>query len=454
MESSSSSWRRTLLAGAVIAATIPATAQVQPEGQGWKFDGGGDLRIREEAFDDIPIIRDPPGVTRGGKNDSIRIRSMLWGKAENDGVILYGRLNNEFRHWLEPDGNPSFEWPDEVVIDNLYLRLVDVLGDGTVLTVGRQDIVLGSRRLVLEGTPKDGSRTIYMNGVSFGAKVDELTRLDLFGVYNPAEDELAIGHEHRDLVGYKSGFNDMDESGVGAFVKSRYTEALPFEVYYIYKHDSDYEWKPVATNPPVRVAESDYHTVGLRLLPKFTSQVSGELELAGQFGEEGENDVEALMAVAGVTWAPDATWKPTLSANVVYLSGDDASTDEQEGFNPLWGRYPWISEHYVYAWDAEKAGFWTNLIYPYVEATCAPRAGHKLRVSVGPLYADEKDGPGGGDERGWLGIARWDFPIKTGLFGEKDSMKGHLLAEVLEPGDYYKVDDTSYFLRWEVTYAF
>jgi hypothetical protein len=455
MDSSSSSWRRSIMAVAVALASLPTIAQeVAAAPQGWNLSAGGDVRIREEAFDDIPIIRDPPGVTRGGKNDSLRFRTMLWGKAENDGVILYGRLNNEFRHWFDPSNSTSFEWPDELVIDNLYLRLVDILGEGTVLTVGRQDIMLGSKRLVLEGTPKDGSRTIYMNGVSFGAKVDDLTRIDLFGVYNAAEDELAVGNEHRDLVGYKAGFNDMDESGAGAFVSSRFTEALPFEVYYIFKHDSCYEWKPVATNPPVTVAAADYHTVGARLMPKFTSVLSGELEVAGQFGEEGDNDVEAMMGAAGLKWSPEAEYKPTLSANVIYLSGNDASTSKQEGFNPLWGRYPWISELYIYSWDAEKAGFWTNLIYPYIEATCAPAAGHKLRMSIGPLLADEKDGPAGGDERGWLGIARWDFPIKTGLLGEKDSMKGHLLAEVLEPGDYYAVDDTAYFLRWEVTYAF
>lgn len=457
MDSSRWSWRRSIMAGAVVLAALPTVAQEVAAEQpaDWKLSAGGDLRIRQEMFDDIPIIADPPGVTRGGENNSIRFRSMLWGKAENGGVVLYGRLNNESRHWIDdPSNSRGYEWPDELVIDNLYLRLTDILGDGTVLTVGRQDILLGSRRLVLEGTVKDGSRTIYMNGASFGAKIDDLTRLDLFGVYNPAEDDLAIGNEHRDLTGHKKGFNDMDEAGGGAFVTSRFTESLPFEVYYIFKHETCYNWKPVATNPPVTVAAADYHTVGARLLPKLSATVSGELEVAGQFGEEGDEDVEAMMAVAGLKWSPEATYKPTLSANIVYLSGDDRATAKQEGFNPLWGRYPWISELYVYAWDAEKAGFWTNLIYPYVEATCAPAEGQKLRLSVGPLMAAEDDGPGSGEERGWLGIARWDFPVAKGLLGTADNVTGHLLAEVVEPGDYYRVTDTTYFLRWELTYKF
>jgi hypothetical protein len=256
------------------------------------------------------------------------------------------------------------------------------------------------------------------------------------------------------VTGYKAGFNDMDEAGAGIYVTSRLGEALPFEVYYLFKHDTPYNWTPVATEPAVRVDSSDYHTVGMRLLPKFSKTVSGELEVAGQFGEEGDNDVEAMMAAAGLKWAPEAVCKPALSANVVYLSGDDPSTDKQEGWNPLWGRYPWISELYIYSWDAEKAGFWTNLIYPYLQLTCVPAASHALRLSIGPLLADEKNGPGGGDMRGWLGIARWDFPLATGLFGTKDKLFGHLLAEVLEPGDYYNVDDTAYFLRWELTYNF
>jgi len=449
-----------LLTGLTLMAfSMPAQEVVEAklplENNGWKFDAGGDIRIREEFFNHIPVAKDPPGVSRGGKNNSIRFRTMAWASAEYEGIIFYGRLNNEFRQWIKPHNSKAFDWPDELLIDNLYLRLDQVLGEGVVLTIGRQDIALGSKRLVLEGTPKDGSRTIYMNGITLGVRIDDLTRLDLFGVYNTDEDKLAIGHEHRDIVGYKNALDTMDEAGGGIFITSRLTERLPFELYYLYKHDTSYTWLPKADEAPARVGASDYHTFGLRLMPIFGSQFSGELELAGQFGEEdADNSVRAMMAAGNLTWKPELSYSPAFSANLVYLSGDDEDSRRQEGFNPLWGRYPWVSELYIYSWDLERAGFWTNLIYPYLQATCKPAAGYDLRASLGPMFAEEKNGPGHGSRRGWLGIVRLDFPLAKGLLGRDDTMKGHLLAEVLKPGSYYEVSHTSYFLRWEVSYSF
>ena len=64
------------------------------------------------------------------------------------------------------------------------------------------------------------------------------------------------------------------------------------------------------------------------------------------------------------------------------------------------------------------------------------------------------NGPGSGDRRGTLYTARYDFPIASGLLAQSDRMYGHLLAEVLEPGDYYRVDETAYFVRWELVYSF
>ena len=60
---------------------LTATAIAQSTNTDWPvtFDFGGDLRIRQEAFDHIPILADPPGVTRGGENNAFRIRPRIWG---------------------------------------------------------------------------------------------------------------------------------------------------------------------------------------------------------------------------------------------------------------------------------------------------------------------------------------------------------------------------------------
>ena len=53
-----------------------------------------------------------------------------------------------------------------------------------------------------------------------------------------------------------------------------------------------------------------------------------------------------------------------------------------------------------------------------------------------------------------LGTLRADFTLGRNILSEKDRLFGHVIAEVLDPGDYYLVDDTAHFLRWEMSYSF
>ncbi|MDD5707975.1 MAG: alginate export family protein [Kiritimatiellae bacterium] len=444
---------------ALLAGTSVLAQEAGGNGQSFKVDGGGDLRLREEAFDDIPIAADPPGVTRGGENNAFRIRPRLWGSATYDQFTLFGRLTQEFRHNLEPDPPSAWDWPDEVIVDQLYLDgkgLMDGLLD---VRVGRQDMIYGAGRVLLEGTPKDGSRTIYFDAAKLSWHLGDKTVVDLLGIYNRPEAGLEIGPLDRDVTGFDKYNNDMTESGGGVYAKINEIESVPMEIYYLFKAESCWDSftngvAPVAVEKPGR----DTHTVGARVMPKLNDQFSLEFEGAAQFGEtDDDNDVEGYMGYAGVSWlAPVkvASASPLLTAGCYYLSGDDPDTADDEGWNPLWARYPQFSELYVYAFDAEKAGYWSNLLYPSLTASLQFEKLHKIYLSAGMMMANEETGPGGGDARGALYVARYDFPLIKGLVGDSDIVYAHLLAEVLDPGDYYKVDDLAYFLRWEVVYQF
>ena len=49
----------------VLAGVTLSRAQAAPETPTQSvFDGGGDIRLRYEAFDKIPVAYDPPGVAR------------------------------------------------------------------------------------------------------------------------------------------------------------------------------------------------------------------------------------------------------------------------------------------------------------------------------------------------------------------------------------------------------
>ena len=107
----------------------------------------------------------------------------------------------------------------------------------------------------------------------------------------------------------------------------------------------------------------------------------------------------------------------------------------------------------IYAFDADGVGTWHNVGQAWLEAGYAfgeDRA-HKVRATVGPLWAPERDGAGGGSDRGWLETILYTFPLCKGAAGD---LTGHLFLEVLQPGDYYASDRTAYFFRWQLNWAF
>ena len=445
---------------AVVLVSGAALAQQAEAAKTPAFKWGADLRIREEAFDDIPILADPPGITRGGENNYFRFRSRLWGSAAWEPVTLYGRLANEFRHYLEPDTPSAWDWPDEIVVDQLYLNAKGLLDGAVDLRVGRQDMLYGAGRVVLEGTPKDGSRTIFFDAARISWHPNAQAVVDLIGIYNRAEAGLEIGPLDRDNTGFDKYSNDLTESGGGLYATFKNLPDLPAECYYLFKDESAWDSFAPGTPPqPEKRPGRQTHTIGARLLPKLNGQIGFEFEGAAQFGEtDDDRDVSGYLGYGGAIWTLPvevAKVRPTLTAGLYYLSGDDPDTaDKDEGWNPLWARYPQFSELYIYAFDAEKAGYWSNVLYPSLTAAIAFDKLHKLSLSAGVMYAPEENGPGGGDRRGALYTARYDFPIASGLLAARDKMYGHLLAECLDPGDYYRVGDTAYFLRWELVYSF
>lgn len=413
------------------------------------FDWGGDIRLRGVTFDNIPISADPPGVTRGGKNVFFRGRTRIWGQYTfSDMVLFKARLVNEFRSYEEGSGTNTYDFPDEFVFDHLYLDFKN-LADGKLdLRIGRQDLMYGNGRVILDGNPLDGSRTIYFNAVKASLKWPE-TVVDLLGIYNEAVDDLAINSQDRDLVGLVGKYpTDMVESGGGIYLKNTSIQKMPFEAYYMYKNESDYEyWVPGADGAPstkvVQPDDLDLHTLGVRLMPKFSDTLSGNLELAGQMGERGAQDVDGWMVDAKLSnkFTMD-TFCPTGSIGFYHLSGDDPGTTDDEGWNPLWARWPQYSELYVYSFDVDGAGRWSNVTMPYVEVDLPVHAKAGFTILGGYMLAPEENGPGGGDERGFLGTCWFKYKLSN-------TWSGHVLAEMVEPGNYYNVDDTAYFVRVE-----
>ena len=436
-----------VLVTALVVIQPAATFAADPEAAASAVRFGGDLRLRQEYYDDIPSA-----TGHGGENNYYRIRPRFWGEVDPvNNVTLKLRVVEEFRIWENPSGNRAYMYPDEWVVDLLYVDIKKLMNDKMDLRIGRQELSYGNNLVVFEGTPEDGSRTIYFDAIKATMKACDKTTVDIVGIYNKPENDLAINSENRDLTGQGKDYNDETDAGGIIYVKNNTMEKLPFELYYIYKNEGEWESGP-ATNR-VEHDEADIHTAGLRLMPKFTDALSGNLELTGQIGEEGDTDIEAYMIDAFLKYAlPFASdMKPALEAGVYVLSGDDPDTEDNEGWDPIWGRHPQRSDLYVFVYPV---GYWSNLMMSRAAYTMDVAKWMKFKAMVSYLEAMEDDGPGDGKERGWLYTLRTDFTLGEKMLTSKDKLTACALAEVLEPGNYITDNETAVFYRLELAYAF
>lgn len=407
------------------------------------WSAGGDIRLRTVHFERIPLSS---GTTsRGGVNHFQRYRFRLWAGYElSEQAQLYGRLANEFRTYVSPSTGP-WKAPDEVVIDNLYL---DWSAGDWSLRVGRQDLIYGTGKLILDGTPKDGSRTLYFDAVKATYHGLDKTEIDFFAMYTRAKDPLAINSQNRDIVGF-AGNNAYKgaEAGGGVYLKSSRFEALPFELYTLVKTREQHD------APAVPITNT--RTVpGFRIMPVFSETLDANLEVAGQFGTR----ISAYMVDSALNWHPPALEeiRGTLSAGWYHLSGNREGTGRDEGWNPLWARWPQYSEMYVYAYDTDGAGRWSNISMPHAGVRVHPLDKLRTDLMLGWMMAPEKTGPGGGRNRGMLATLWNRFTLRENWLAQNDRLFGHVLLEVLEPGNYYRAEQrhTAFFARLELSYSF
>ncbi len=433
------------------------------------WDGGGDVAVRQEVIRNLPKLH---GVLWPEQN-WIRVRSRVWGEVKNEDFKLYTRFTDEFREVFKPQSSRNAEAPDEVIVDNLYFDLYNLFNDRVDLRIGRQDFfgangpMYGAGRVLCDGTPFDGSRTVFMDAIKATVKFDEKNTLDLLAIYNSPDTEMSWGHptkadgseyKERPLTAIDPRSTDLTEAGGGAYFRSKEFDALPFELYYLFKRESKAK---VNTPGPgsIDLQGRKIHTFGTRVTPGLTETLSAEFEGAAQAGEkDGGASAAGYMGYAGLTYKPlvDNTMKPYFTGSCYYLSGDrnHGTDDNDTSWNPLWSRWPQYSEMFPY--HDRGVCYWSNLLYPSVEAGLEVAPGHKVRANVGPMYAAVEDnlGDGGGNLYGWFGMARYDFPLLKNVFGKRGELFGHVTAEVLDPGDYYTEDKWAYFLRWQVTARF
>ena len=416
-----------------------------------KFTWGGDFRFRVVSLNDIPMEAARNVSFKIDESNFTRFRTRLWGKyVFNEDYQFKIRAVNEFRNYdtneLRINGqtikaDKTWKALDEVVFDELYLDINNQFDGKLNFRVGRQALIYGTGKIILEGNPLDGSRTIYNNALKSVYQINDKNSLDFFYFNNAQKDDLAIHSSYRNII-------EWDEEGAAVYGKSKSFEAVPFEYYYVYKDEkrSGRDGDRVHLN-----------TIGTRIMPKFTPTLDANVEVASQWGSQGGTDMSGVLFDSQLNWKlmPDSPLKVTPSIGYYYLSGDDAGSSKNEAWHPVLSRWPQFSELYLYSFidggGGHNIGSWSNISMPWIGVSLTPFKNANLNVRYYNLSANEIDKsrhPGLGDDRGDLITAKLKFKINKQWYG-------HLVAEFMEAGDYYQDDmDTAHFLRAEINYKF
>jgi len=433
------------------------------------FKYGGSERMRHEYWKNW---LDMDNCQLDARN-FFRFKTSLWGQIDVDkDFSLYVKLTNEFKSYAYFGGTTS-SVPDktndkrgyrfdinEVVFDNLYADIKGFLDMPVDLRLGRQDFLgaYGEGFLIMDGTPQDGSRTFYFNAAKASWRIDDKRSLDFIYINNP-RDEEALPVINRLMVPSASApslnkapqlLNTTDEEAGIIYFKDKSMKDKYLEAYYIYKTEAQegggttgYQSQPGELN----------------ILGAFTkcnmAPFTIRKQAAIQFGDYGSN---SRFAYGGYGFIDrefkDARFSPKLSAGAIYLSGDKKSSDRNEGWDPLFSRWPWMSELYVLTMAGETGvlGYWTNMQIYRLELGLSTTKKTKLSLNYNYLKANAQVAAstrfsGTGKERGHLPQIRFDYKIN-------DNVATYFLGEYLKPGNFYEDNDPGVFLRTEVQVKF
>jgi hypothetical protein len=414
------------------------SAAGQPAGNGRKpsFEFGFEQRVRNENWNNILDY----GDSQDDEREQIRYRTRVWMKAPvSSSVDFFAGLNQETTQRMG-----KVNKFDEAMVESAYLDFKRLFVDGLALRVGRQNLMRGEGFLLFEGTPGDGSRSIYYNAADLSYTRKKST-IELIGILNPTYDRFfpRIHDQRRQL-------QEWNEQALGVYYTGADIKNTGIEAYYFYKKEVN-DCRP-ASNPQF---QPDRHvsTVGARVVREITPAWRATGEYAAQWGaQHPATTIRAWGGYGHLRRTFRRAWRPYLQAGYWGLSGDDpATTNRVEGWDPLFSRWPKWSELYIYSFMRERgASYWTNLGMWQGEMGFSPRKGFDCRFTYyhmnafHPFRGDQRvfgDGTGRGDNV----QARLDFVLSP-------NWRGHALYETQLPGSFYRERRNGYFLRFELTF--
>jgi hypothetical protein len=415
------------------------------------FNWGTDYRLRNEYLNNVFLLDNNAAIR---DYNWLRHRLRWWSTVSLEDFLDFNtRIVWEGRNNCEP--TEAQNWDDgEVLFDLLNFTLKKPAGLPFTVVGGRQEISLGDRWLVFEGTPGDGSRTIYFDAIRVTTSLDDIqTKIDTIYIEQDAEGEnwvpMIKTRDENFLTGAPGQryITEQDERGAIVWVENKSIEATEIDGYFIYKNDK--RAAPTGFN-------SDLYTFGTRALHDLDEHWKVKGEIAGQFGHKNDSNVCALGSLNRLAYYFNDPHKNWLRLDYEYMSGDRPGTGTYEGFDPLWGRWPRFSELYIYTNAAEtRMSDPSNMHRVALGHSVAITPKIEMLTDYHLLFADQNTFrdramfSDSGRFRGQL-ITWWLKYVIT------PQLSGHLVAEFFFPGDYYANtnNDPATFLRAEFVFAF
>jgi len=435
---------------------------------GKKAEFGLDVRVRYDLYDrDVNPTWSPAGREVGPDFQYFRIRERVWGKLDLwEGAKLVLRLGNRWQyytsHFLDPNnqhdssavaggGSPTWEAPDEVYIDNLYVEWTSIMDSPWSVTLGRQDFMLGNGMVLLEGTPFDQGRSIYFTGASTTYQT-ECDTVKMFGFYDDYRDRTALIHDQKRSLRYGN------TTVAGIDWTHRFTKMFNTELYYMWSdiEDDDNDGVAFANDGSL---DSRIQFFGGRVFGSPTDLIDYGVEFCKQSARypldtDSDPDPTGSMLDARLKFkTPDDTaMKPTFGLQVTQFSGDDPkSGGENEGWVGLFDTYPIYREEFLPARFGALG--WTNLTQ-YRADTCL-QVMEKVKATVAYAYLVAEYGEnsptsaynGGGNTMGEL----------ISLFVDWKAMESLVLSfegATFIPGDYYAGGQQAEWLRLQAVWTY
>ena len=419
------------------------------------FDWGADFRLRHEhLYNPFLTDVDPPGNEWGFERFRLRVWDTI---APCKEFAINTRLTWEGRHWWDPDSRDGWEESD-LIWDNLN-AVVRFPKINLTVTAGRQDVILGNGWLVLEGTPLDGSRTIFCNAARATLDMKQAkTAVDLIYVDNYSNPDIFLSP----ILGEGTALSEQDERGVILWATNKSLERTEIDGFFIWKHD-----EAVMANGDT----GDIYTFGARAVHQFNKTWTGRVEGAYEFGQRensamfsaGSHDVSAWGLNSRLDYNFNDPMKNQLHLAFEVLSGDDPSSKTVEQFDPLWGRWPQWSELLVYTWANEtRIAEITNLYRANIGWQANPGKDTTVSFDYHALFAYDTPLEG----RPGFGSSSFRGHLFTAVLQHKFNrfLAGHLWAEYFIPGGYYDDpggikaldtrEDPAAYLRGELVFSF